>query len=153
MIHFKREYVDKTLSEELDQNSFKDYWKETTAFPDMELHIRWEQYFWMQEQGSYYFYTARTDDNDMVGYVGYIVTTTMHWGDDVVVAASDLLYMEPAWRGQGVGSGLIEAAGKDLEANGVDIIQHHVSEKVDYTPLLEKMGYIQTDRIYSRRVG
>ena len=150
MIHFKREYLDKELTSEVGKDDLEAYWKETTAYPEMPLEVRWEQYYWMQEQGVYYCYTAR-DEEDLIGYAGYIVSSTLHQSN-VLTAGHDILYIHPDWRGGGIGRGLIESAEKDLKENNVAIIQHHISSRFDFSPMIKKMGYKCTDMIYSRRL-
>ncbi|MBN21315.1 MAG: hypothetical protein CL678_08520 [Bdellovibrionaceae bacterium] len=150
LIRFKKENITEELIKEISE-TLQAYWDEATEFPEMEMKPRWEKYLWMEEQGAYQCYTAR-DKGRLVGYVGYIISHTLHYGDDVQVATSDVLYVKPEARLQGIGKSLLMAVEKDLYKQRIAIIQNHVSARKDYSDLLVDMGYHKTDTVYSRKL-
>lgn len=77
----------------------------------------------------------------LIGYACYFVVQR-HLHYEVAWAISDVFWLDPAWRGQGIGRGLFEAVERALEARGVKVM--HTTYKADHLAageLLESMGH------------
>ena len=153
MIHFRREKVDAELAIEIGP-SLEEYHATSSPFPEIPLAVRWEQYYWMEQEGVYRFYAGRDDeaDNIIVAYSGYIVSSPMQH-DGVLAAGHDVLYVHPDYRRDGIGKEMIICVEKALANEGVEIIEQHVSVRFKYDKMLLEMDYELTDRVYRRRLS
>jgi GNAT superfamily N-acetyltransferase len=87
----------------------------------------------------------------LVGYAVFFVRPNMHYMDSVQ-AVQDVLYLSPALRGTGHGMRFIRYCDEELTRLGVQAVYHHVKEKHNFGPALERMGYELVDLIYAKRL-
>lgn len=126
--------------------------REICAHDDFELDPDWESYFLLFNSEMLRVYTARDDGGDMVGYALFTVHQHLHF-KQVLAATQDVLFMHPDNRGVLAGVRLISFADEQLTALGVKIVSHHVNVAHDFSPILERAGYVHVDNIYEKRLN
>lgn len=124
---------------------------EICLYEDFVFNPDWETYKRMEELDALRVYTAR-NEGELVGYAGYTVSHNMHYKDSKH-AVQDVLYLKPDRRGVMTGVSLIKFADQQLAEMGVVLVSHHVKVKNDFSPILERMGYEQAEKIYEKRIG
>ena len=88
----------------------------------------------------------------LVGYAGFFLyyypnhKTSLH-------AKQDILYINKDHRSKGLGKGLIEYCDKILSEVGVEFVIHSVPSSIDWSPLLDKMGYEKLETNYFKRLA
>jgi GNAT superfamily N-acetyltransferase len=129
-----------------------EHWREVAHYPDIPLAPRWEVYAETAARGALRIYTARVD-GVLVGYSVHVVAPALHYGT-TLTATEDLVFVAPPYRRSRLGWGLITFADEQLRDEGVQVAYRHVKQKpeLDFSPLLERMGYEQIDRIMGRRL-
>lgn len=129
---------------------FEKHFSEVSHFQDIALDINKESYRQIEEAGVLRTYTVRKDGK-LVGYSIYFVKANIRYQKSVQ-AVQDVLFIDPDHRG--VGRKLIEFADRQLQAEGVQVVYHHVKTKpeLNFGPLLERMGYQHVDQIYAKRL-
>lgn len=125
--------------------------EELCLHDDFVLDPDWETYFAASAQGKLVIYTARQPDGKLIGYAAYAIHQNMHYRD-IKQAVQDVLFMHPGNRGKLAGYMLIQYADKQLSRLGVDLVTHHVKVKFDFGPMLERLGYVQSEKIFEKRL-
>lgn len=127
------------------------HWHEVAHYADIPLAPRWDRYRALADTGALRVYTARID-GQLVGYSVHFVAPSLHYGT-ALTASEDLVFVAPEYRKGRLGYGLIQFADAQLRADGVQVGYRHVKLKpdLDFSPLLERMGYENIDRIMGRR--
>ena len=110
----------------------------------------WLTYRHAESAGNFVMYTARVAGK-LVGYAGFTIARDPHC-KSVVRAVQDLVYVTPEHRGRMVGYRLMKYADARLGTLGVDLVMHSVNVNSDFGPMLERMGYEQTEKVYQRRL-
>ncbi len=147
------DYAEETLTTELvaEASALMDLHKqELCAYEDWVLAPNWEGYFILAGRNQLKVYTAREKD-ELLGYAVYAVHPHMHY-TGVMQANQDVLFIHPGRRGVLAGVGLINFADKELYDFGVHVVAHHVKLKFDFSPILERAGYVQIEKIYEKRL-
>ena len=126
-------------------------WTETGFTADAPLDINWQAYFSCQLAGALCLITARID-GDLVGYGAYIITPHMHCAS-IMQAVQTVLFVAPEYRRGAVGYRMIAESDKILAARGATVIMRQVSDKVDYSKLLYRLSYGETERTFLRRMN
>jgi len=126
--------------------------EELCLHDDFVLDPDWEVYFSASVQGKLVIYTARQDGGKLIGYAAYAIHQNMHYRK-VKQAVQDVLFMHPGNRGKMAGYMLIQYADEQLAKLGVDLVSHHVKVKFDFGPMLERLGYQQSEKIYEKRLA
>ena len=121
--------------------------EELCLFDNVKLNPKWEQYRRMADMGMLHVVFAR-DDGVLIGYVVNFIIDHMHY--DFKMAANDILYMKPDYRGHGIR--LIRFTEKCLKLRGVDIYTISIKPHVDFSPVLERFGYKHLESNYWRRL-
>lgn len=93
---------------------------------------------------------AARENGKLIGYSVFIVNTHHHY-KGVKVAFQDVTYLDPAFRGHN-SMRFINWCDKQLRLEGVKAITRQVTEKKDYSKLLEKFGYRMIERLYLKEV-
>lgn len=109
-----------------------------------------DRYVALNKAGSYEFIVAQIG-GAIVGYAGYFVAPHQHSKSNVV-AYQDMIYLEPICRGGGLGRMLIQECDNILKSKSVVSVINAVSTKNDFGQLLETMGYMMLDKLYTRRL-
>lgn len=107
-----------------------------------------ERYFQLDNGGIMRTFTARIDGR-LVGYAIFLVVPHLHYGA-MSWAAQDVLFVHPQHRGR-MSVDFIRWMDRELELEGVECIHRHVTEKRDYSGLLESEGYVKIETGYMKR--
>lgn len=124
--------------------------EELCLHEDFVLDPNYEAYFALAYSGALVVYTAR-EDGELVGYAAYAVHQNMHYRQ-VKHAIQDVLFLHPSKRGLMGGVKLINYADEKLADLGVTLVTHHVKMRHDFSPLLERAGYVQSEKLYEKRL-
>ncbi len=127
-----------------------DHHKDVQPFQDLVPNPDWEKYYRLEELNVLRIYTVR-DEGNLAGYAVFYVSQHMQYMDSIQ-AVQDLIYLKPEYRKTGYGKAFIKWIDSELEQEGVDIISHHTKSAKSFAPLLESLGYIETDIIYSKKL-
>lgn len=145
---FKREIASESLFEELRPLLFA-HWREIAHYQDIELKPDWSTYLKVEEMGCLRVFTARDDQEKLIGYAVFMVRPNLHYSDSIQ-ACQDILYVDKERRG--FGAKFIAWCDRALQAEGVQAVYHHVKREHNFGSLLERMGYQLVDLIYSKRL-
>lgn len=126
--------------------------EEVAHFQDIELNPDWQRYNRLNEAGGLRIFTVR-DCSMLVGYSWFFVSPNPHYKDSIQ-ANQDIVYLRKDYRGKGKGRDFILWCDAMLEAEGVEVVYQHVKAKpeLDFSPLLEGIGYELVDKILARRL-
>lgn len=147
-MRFQRESLGESSSEILKLSEL--HYKEVSQYQDIPLDPDQERYALIEKAGLLYLFTARTDENELVGYAAFIVGVHMHYKSSRN-AYSDILYMLPKYRGHAMS--FINACDELMDADGINTVCHSVTEKKDFSPVLKRLGYQILETTYSRRLS
>lgn len=111
----------------------------------------WDRYYKMEELGFLHIVTAR-EDGKLIGYFVSIVTSNLHYST-TLMATNDILYIVPEKRGTSLGYRLFKEAERRLKDMGVKSIVIHMKVYAAFDNLLEKLGYTNVERMYSKYIG
>jgi hypothetical protein len=125
--------------------------EELCLHDDFELDPDWEFYFKASVMGMLVICTARQPNGKLIGYAAYQVTQNPHYRE-VKMAIQDVLFLTPGRRGMMAGYNLIKFADKHLATLGVNLVVHHVKVKFDFSPMLVRLGYQQSEKIFEKRL-
>ena len=117
---------------------------------DFELDPDWELYFTLSAAGQLVICTARKG-GELIGYAAYAIHQNPHYRK-VKQAIQDVLFLHPSKRGHMAGYRLIQFADSHLKHLGVTLVSHHVKMKFDFSPMLERLGYKQSEKILEKRL-
>ena len=125
------------------------HWREIANYQDsVPLSPDWDMYQRLQDKGSLVIIIVEEDDQ-MIGYSVFIVVKHLHY-TSLLVAQNDVLFLRADRRKAGIGLRLITESEKILKTKNVNKVQWHVKLKHDFSPLLERMGYMKEDIILGR---
>lgn len=129
----------------------REHWREVAHYADLPLLPQWERYTALAAAGVMRVFTARLG-GALIGYSVHVVTPSLHY--TVQTASEDILFVLPAHRHGTLGSRLIAVADEQLRAEGVVLSMRHVKFRpdLDYSRVLERMGYERIDQILGRRL-
>lgn len=146
-VHYSEEVRKET------QSIFEEHWEEISTYKDIPLAVDWDIYKVLDEQGKLLTLVAR-NDGELIGYVVFFIHNHTHY-KHTSYAVQDILFVRKGIRKslQGCGFKLLKMAETILRAKEVDIIQHHVKCKHDFSPFLEKLDYHFVEKIYQKRLN
>jgi GNAT superfamily N-acetyltransferase len=147
-MRFEREITTHDLCQEM-LPLFQLHYQEIAHFQDIPLDPDFDQYVQMERAGFVRTYTARDDERKLVGYAVFFVRKNLHYKNSLQ-ALQDILFIHPDRRGFGVR--FIIWCDRMLRMEGVQAVYHHVKEKHNFGPMLERLGYQLVDLIYTRRL-
>lgn len=125
------------------------HWREIAPHKDILLEPDFKAYEALEDADTLRVYTARTDENILAGYAVFFVHGHLHHKQSKT-AVQDLLYIDPWERGFGVG--FMRWCDEELRAEGVQVVYHSVTGGMNFSPILEKIGYELSSLVYSRRL-
>lgn len=114
------------------------------------LEPNFAMYDVMQKNGTLRVYTARME-GELVGYSIFIVHPHQHF-KNCLQASEDLLYLSDECRQGLIGYNFIKFCDGMLDKDGVNLIYHKVTTSKDFSPLLDRLGYVPVETVYARRV-
>ncbi len=127
------------------------HWREIATHLDVPLAPMLDQYEAVEKAGKLRLFLVR-DGGLLIGYALYVVAPHPHYASQLV-ATQDVIYLHPDHRHGGLGSLLLRRCDDALRADGVGLVVHHV--KVAHPALgvlLERQGYTNTERLYTKRL-
>lgn len=125
--------------------------EEIAHYPDILLDPDVDGYNFAEYAGLLRCYTARVNDG-LVGYGIFIVRWNMHYRQSLQ-AVQDVLFVTKPHRYGRIGLGLIRFSERELTAEGVQVVYHHLKVSTPQTiALFHKLGYEDIDLIVGKRL-
>lgn len=126
-----------------------DYYARTNAQEGIPpLMIHWPFFLKLEKKHSLLLYTAR-EDTKLVGVNMYLLMLhPQHYG--MKTAICNTLGVNPDYRGRGIATDLVKYAEKHLVAYGVKMIVHGHRSIYKVEPLFPKLGFVETERMYTK---
>lgn len=148
---FSRENAHQFIPEAM--SLFSLHWGEVGHYKDIPLEIDFETYNKLEDSGTLRIYSAREDDNKVVGYSFYFLKNNVHYKSSLQ-ASQDIIFLHPDKRKTGLGLSFIDWCDGELRKEGVQVVYHHVKTKkeLNFGPLLEKLNYELIDLVYGKRL-
>lgn len=114
--------------------------------------VDWGRYRALDQTGTLRLFIAY-DATMPLGYVCYLVGTSLHHADEVS-AYHDALYVRPDRRRAGVGAALLRYSEAALRGEGVVYVHQHVpAGSPRLSVMLVREGYQPLESIYRKRIG
>lgn len=127
------------------------HYREICSHPDeLILDPNWAHYLALEDLGMLDITTAR-DGRELIGYACCLVLCHPHYQQNVF-AFNDVIYLDSSRRMAGTGNRLLEHMEQSLTARGVEWLHMHVKLAHDFGPLLERRGYVCTERNFEKRL-
>lgn len=127
-----------------------DHWQEIGLWRDIPPDPDTQAYEAMETAGMLRVFTVRAE-GWLIGYAAYVVRTHLHYRGSKQ-AVQDVIYLKPEHRRGRLGLRLIRHADAELAREGVQAVFHHVKVAHDFGPVLERIGYEQVEKVYTRRL-
>ncbi len=145
----KEQLVDTVM--ELDA-LIRDYYANTKAQEGIpSLRMNWKFYTDLAVAGRLVLFTARTDDEALLGFAMYILGNhPQHAG--MPFALCNTLAVAVSHRNQGIGTLLVEAAIAYFRTTDVKMLVHGHRTVYDAAPLFPKLGFDLIEHIYMRMI-
>lgn len=118
----------------------------------LEVNADLERFLQVESLGSLVTVAARDDDGEMVGYMAVFVTPHLHYKDHLF-ASTDLLYVVPKHRKDGVASKMIALMEDHLKTLGVSVFAVAMKEDHRFESLMKSVGFDKAEIIYSKYIG
>lgn len=126
------------------------HYDEIALYQDIPLSPAKEIYRIADRDGLLRIYTARYEGT-LVGYEVFFIYNHPHYST-ALEAVQDVLFLAPDMRHGLIGYRFIKWCDEQLEQEKVQVIFRYVSNKHDYSSLLKRLGFVQHDVVYSRRI-
>lgn len=147
MITYQVEDID-SVREEMEPLTIL-HWAELAGdVEDIALDFDWELYTNLQALGKIMFTTVR-DDGDLVGYHCSLVSNHMHY-KSTLHGIVDFFWIHPEFRRGFIGINLLKFVEQQLRNLGVRKIIMSSKNKLDTSALLKRLGYDQSERIFTK---
>lgn len=119
---------------------------EVNVFDDTPLDVNWEQYKRMSDL--YLLVTCRVLGK-LVGWVGYFMYDHLrHIG--YKMAKEDWYYVQPEYRGKGIGKALFNYAEVALRNKGVRRVMMSCKIDHDHSKMIESLGYQNHEKNFTK---
>ena len=127
---------------------FEKHWNEIAHFKDIPLDPDVELYNSLDDLGIMRVFTAR-DDGKLIGYSVYFVGPHIHFRKSIH-ATQDVFFINKENRGFGMR--FLRWCDDELRRDGVQVVINAVSQSNDYSPVLRRMGYKESEKMFCRRL-
>lgn len=127
----------------------EEHYQEIATYKDIPLEPDWDMYQKLEEMSILNIFSARLEDNTLVGYAIYLVRPHIHY-KSCVIAQQDILFITKEHRGQGMI--FIMWCDEQLRKMGVNMTIQHMKASHNFGKMLERIGYDLMDLIYTRRL-
>lgn len=126
------------------------HWEEVSFYKDIALDPDYESYLKMDKLGVLRVYTARDEDNILMGYAVFFVRANPHYRQSLQ-AVQDIIFIDPEKRGFGVK--FILWTEKQLAAEGIAVVFQHLKVSTPHTiELFKRLSYEPIDLIMGKRL-
>jgi|SRR5215472_3541807 len=115
--------------------------------PDLTLYEK------ASKQHLVHFFTARDGYEKLIGYAIYFIKPNPHYNNTAPWAISDIFWLNPNYRGRGIGTSILRFAEDTLRKMGCFLM--HTTTKVDHPALgklLEKNDHKLVETSYQKRL-
>ena len=127
------------------------HWEEVALNKDVvRLDPDWDAYAKVEALGMLCVTTAR-HDGKLIGYVSDVLSPNLHYRS-LKTAANDLFWLAPEHRKGGLGLRLLLASEGFAREMGANQFVKRVKLHLDFGPVLERLGYVPIERVYSKLV-
>lgn len=148
MIKYQQEFFSNIPAEEF-SGLIQEHWQEVATNKDkIPLDPDYDRYISLEEADALKVFTVR-DGGTLVGYFAVFVFPHIHY-QQTVYAQNDVIYLTPDYRKGMVASRLIRFAEDCLKEDGVDVLMINTKVSHDFSPLLERLKYKLTDKVYGK---
>lgn len=145
---FQQEFLSQIPKEEY-EGLILSHWEEVALNKTkVPLSPDYEKYYQLEEVGAFKVFTVR-DEGTLVGYFAVFVFPHPHYMT-TVFAQNDVIYLHPDYRKGLTAMRLIRFAQECLKEDGVEVLQINTKVTKDFSPLLERLKFNLTDKVYSK---
>lgn len=150
-MEFQRELLEKNerLIEEM-WPLLEVHYKTIAHFKDIPLIPDFDAYRTAEKNGGLRIFTARKDGL-IYGYSVFFVRRNVHYSTSLQ-AVQDVLFMDEHFRRGLSGYRFIRWCDDQLRQEGIQVVYHHVKIDHDFSPVLQRMGYQEIERIWAKRL-
>jgi len=125
------------------------HWKEIAKFKDsIPLSIAWNAYYEAERSGALITIVAE-ESGIIIGYNVYLLRLMIH-NTPAVMSSNDIIYIDPEHRHGTLAMRMIKMGEKESSLRGASVITMHVKKDHDFSPLLIKLGYEQTESLFCK---
>lgn len=128
------------------------HWEEIAINRDkIKLEVDYASYDAYERLGVLHVVVAR-DAGKIVGYFLAFVRPHLHYASSLS-AITDVYFLLRSYRKGRTGIALFQFAEKSLKARGVEKIFLGTKKHLDMTPLLKRLGYVETETLLTKFIG
>lgn len=149
IIDFARETYSGDLVSEM-MPLWKEHYKEIALYKDVLLSPLLAVYSVADKSDMLRIYTAR-HKRELVGYHILYVQTHPHFSE-MKVAIQDTIFLCVEFRKGMIGYQFLKWSDEQLKNDGVKIVYQKVEQGHDFSALLKRLGYVDHEITYSRRL-
>lgn len=124
------------------------HFNEVAKYKDLALQPKFSIYRALEASNNLRVYTVRSDSGELIGYSVFIVSLNRHF--EGLSSSEDVLFLHPEQRGRGME--FMKWVDEQLSSEGIEVIYRSVTTEFDFSSILERMGYLKSSVIYSKRV-
>jgi|SRR3990172_6984321 len=118
----------------------------------ISLEVDRERYFAMNDDGLLLCFTGRNSKGKLLAYSAFFLSYHPHY-NSTKFAVNDVIFVDPSIRDTGNGTNLINYCESELKSLGAQVITWHIKASMDWSPLVERLGYEPSDRIWQKWIG
>ncbi len=145
MVKYQQEFLSQVEDEVAPLATLE--WEES-GHPTQDLHINWDEYFRLEEQGHLKFFTARKDGL-LIGYFVVLVIAPLTAKFDLI-GYYDAVYVHKDYRKSTVGKRLFKFVEACMKEDGVYRLVASSSKKNPIGNFLNRMGYSEMETKYEK---
>jgi len=150
MIEYKEETYDQVIDEI--KPLLEDHWEEIALHKDtIKLNPDYDRYEKMFKSGQMRIVTAR-DDGKLVGYCILLLYHHIHYKDQFM-AMDDIFFIAKDYRKGLTGVKLFIKTEEIMKQYGVKKLSMNVKVHQDVGPIFERLGYKETERMFTKMIG
>ena len=125
------------------------HWAEVAPFEEMALEPDFNGYLKAEAAGALRAYTARHEATGLIGYALFVVNKNLNSRHSLQAVQSALFISKDH---RGFGRAFLDWCDAQLAEEGVEYTLQNVTSKHDFGPMLESLGYKNTERVFTRRL-
>ncbi len=149
--YFSEEFFNDALVKELSPLTELS-WVEANCAPNTNYDPDWNKYTQLNELNILRLFTVRNIEHELVGYITFVVTSTLH-SSGVKHAAHDSLYILKPNRKNGTVKSLLEFIEKELKQDDIDTMEVSVMTHRDFSQTLKGLGFRHSESSYIKRIA